>query len=529
MKSSTKSTLLSENTDLQLRLTEAEEMLRAIRGGDVDALVVDGVSGPQVYTLQGVEAETNRFRGQMLAQVSDAVIAADDEGRIIYLNAAAERLYGFEASQALGRTLSTLYVPRWFRPEDEVAEVTALAEHGEWRGEKVHVRHDGLEINVELAVTVLREVDGQPNGSLAVIRDVTERRQHEDKVLVSEIRYRRLFETAHDGVLLLDPNTRKIIDANPFMTQMLGYAHGELVGKELFEIGLLKDEAASQEMFRRLTRATQVRYENLPLESQGGRHQDVEVVANLYTENDRRIIQCNIRDITERKEAEQHVKLLMAEVNHRAKNLLAVVQAVAYQTAKYGDPATFVARLSDRIAGLAAGQDLLVRNQWHGVDLSDLVEAQLAHFKDLIGTRVLVDGRPARLTAQAAQGIGMALHELATNSAKYGALSNGTGRVNITWHVTEGNKPVFSMSWLEDGGPAVTVPTRKGFGQIVIGRMAEAAVQGVAEITFSERGVAWNLIAPAKNALITPPAITPLGMTPVGMTPVGMTTVGMER
>jgi PAS domain S-box-containing protein len=496
------SSLLAENTDLLARLAETEETLQAIRIGDVDALVVEGEAGPQVYTLQGVEAETNRFRGEMLAQVSDAVVAADVDGRIIYLNAAAERLYGFDMSRALGRTLSMLYEPRWLRPEDAAAEATALRECGEWRGESIHVRHDGREMNVELSVTVLRDIDGRPTGSLAVIRNVTERRRQADKVLVSEIRYRRLFETAHDGVVLLDPYTRKIIDANPFMTQMLGYPHDQLVGKELFEIGLLKDEAASQEMFRNLQRTNQVRYENLPLESQGGRHQDVEVVANLYEENGRRVIQCNIRDITERRRTEAHVKLLMAEVNHRAKNLLAVVQAVAYQTAKHGDPTTLVERLSDRIAGLAAGQDLLVKNQWQGVDLSDLVEAQLAHFKDLIGSRVLLDGRPARLTAEAAQGVGMALHELATNSAKYGALSNGTGQVNIIWNVTTDSEPVFSMSWVEDGGPKVAVPTRKGFGQIVIGRMAEAAVQGVAEMVFHERGVSWNLSAPAGNALM---------------------------
>jgi PAS domain S-box-containing protein len=502
MKSPSTSALLAEIADLHARLAETEDTLRAIRNGDVDALVVEGSAGPQVYTLQGVEAATNRFRGEMLAQVSDAVVAVDGEGRIIYLNAAAELLYGFDVSRALGRTLSEIYQPRWLHAGDEADEAVALRERGAWRGEKVHVRQDGREISVDLGVTVLRDLDGQPTGSLAVIRDVTERRQHEDRVLVSEIRYRRLFETAHDGVLLLDPGTRKIIDANPFMTQMLGYPHDQLVGKELFEIGLLKDETASQEMVRKLRRTNQVRYENLPLESQDGRHQDVEVVANLYDENGRRVIQCNIRDITERKRSEEHVKLLMAEVNHRAKNLLAVVQAVAYQTAKHGNPATFVARLSDRIAGLAAGQDLLVKNQWQGVDLSDLVEAQLAHFKDLIGTRVLLDGRPARLTAEAAQGIGMALHELATNSAKYGALSNGTGRVNIVWHVTADTKPEFSMSWQEDGGPKVTVPTRKGFGQIVIGRMAEAAVQGVAEITFQERGVSWNLSAPVQNALM---------------------------
>jgi len=120
----------------------------------------------------------------------------------------------------------------------------------------------------------------------------------------SEIRYRRLFETAHDGVLLVDPGTRQIVDANPFMTKLLGYSHGQLVGKELFEIGLLKDEPASREMFQKLKRKHEVRYEDLPLESRGGRHQEVEVVANLYQEDGHAIIQCNIRDITARKASE---------------------------------------------------------------------------------------------------------------------------------------------------------------------------------------------------------------------------------
>jgi len=130
------------------------------------------------------------------------------------------------------------------------------------------------------------------------------RRKDAAALRASEIRYRRLFETAHDGVLLIDPGTRKIIDSNPFMTRLLGYTRSQLMGKELYEIGLLKDELASQEMFRKLKRKHEVRYEDLPLESQRGQHQEVEVVANLYQEDGHSIIQCNIRDITDRKRAE---------------------------------------------------------------------------------------------------------------------------------------------------------------------------------------------------------------------------------
>lgn len=142
----------------------------------------------------------------------------------------------------------------------------------------------------------------------AAVVDITERQRAEETVRISEVRYRRLFEAAHDGVLLLDPGTRQITDANPFMIRLLGYPHDQLVGKELFEIGLLKDEAASRAMFQELKRNHGIRYENLPLESREGRHQEVEVVANLYQENGRAVIQCNIRDITERKQAEEMLR-----------------------------------------------------------------------------------------------------------------------------------------------------------------------------------------------------------------------------
>ena len=395
--------LRMENAELRTRLGEAEDMLLAIRRGEIDALVVEGESGSRLFTLPGLDAETNRFRGEILAQISDAVIVCDLEDRVVYLNAAAEILLDSPLPRcSVGR-------PRHFLPRD-----------GESPGTKP--RRRPICVNAALGVAsifisrktvgrcrsnpVSRSCGrwrGRRRGRLAVLRDVTERNLHEDRVRVSEIRYRRLFEAAHDGVLLLDPATGKIIEANPFMSRMLNYPHDYLIGKELFEIGLLKDARASQEMFRNLTIASEVRYENLPLEGRGGQHQEVEVVANLYDENGRPIIQCNIRDITERKRAEEHVKLLMAEVNHRAKNLLAVVQVMAQQTAKLGDPATFALRLSDRIAGLAAGQDLLVKTEWQGIRMSDLVRAQLAHFRELIGTRVLLEGPPARLAAACAR------------------------------------------------------------------------------------------------------------------------------
>jgi PAS domain S-box-containing protein len=139
---------------------------------------------------------------------------------------------------------------------------------------------------------------------LLAIEDITERTQAASAVKISEIRYRRLFEAARDGILLLDIETGKITDANPFMAELLGYAHDELVGKELWEIGLFSDREASRAAFRQLQEQGYIRYEDLPLETRRGGRREVEFVSNVCQEDGTAVIQCNVRDITERKRME---------------------------------------------------------------------------------------------------------------------------------------------------------------------------------------------------------------------------------
>jgi PAS domain S-box-containing protein len=205
---------------------------------------------------------------------------------------------------------------------------------------------------------------------------------------------------------------------------------------------------------------------------------------------------CAAVDITERKEGEAHLRLLMRELTHRSKNLLAVIQAMARQTARHtGTTERFLEQFGARLQALATSHDLLVQESWHGASLNELVRLQLGHHLD--GTQVTVEGPPILLKPEAAQGLGLALHELATNAAKYGALSSSSGRVSISWHrlpASEGHG--IEMVWQESGGPGVASPERRGFGTLAIERNLVRALDAQVDLVFAPDGVRCRIIVP---------------------------------
>ena len=180
---------------------------------------------------------------------------------------------------------------------------------------------------------------------LLAIEDITERRQAAYALKVSEIRYRRLFEAAKDGILILDPDTRQITDANPYIARLLGYTREEMIGKELFEIGLLKDEEASQAAFRELREKQFIRYDDLPLKSKNGQRREVEVVANLYTEDGQSVIQANIRDITERKQAAYNLEVSEARYRRLFETAQDAILILDANTGKIFDANPFIKEL----------------------------------------------------------------------------------------------------------------------------------------------------------------------------------------
>lgn len=205
-------------------------------------------------------------------------------------------------------------------------------------------------------------------------------------------------------------------------------------------------------------------------------------------------------DVTERRARETHNRILLRELTHRTKNLLAVVQAIGRQTVLTTTSAQdFEQRFSGRLQGLAMSLDILFDENWEGASIAELVRSQLSHYRDMVGWRIRFSGADMRLEPEAAQNLGMALHELCTNAAKFGALSGDEGFVDVSWGLTDSeDDPKFRITWSERGGPAVQPSPRKGFGHAVLERLVPRAVGGRGALTLRPDGIEWVLEMPAR-------------------------------
>jgi PAS domain S-box-containing protein len=211
-----------------------------------------------------------------------------------------------------------------------------------------------------------------------------------------------------------------------------------------------------------------------------------------------------VLDVTERRERETHLQGLLRELSHRSKNLLAVIQAMARQTATGSSSvADFQERFAARLQALAASHDLLVAADWHGASMADIAHSQIDYFLDPVASRIKMDGSPLLLRPDAAQNIGLALHELSANAVKYGALANATGTVDLAWSLPPGQPGARQLRivWRESGGPPVEKPKARGFGRAVIERVVAQALEGEAAVDFQPSGLTWTLDIPDRHIL----------------------------
>lgn len=209
-------------------------------------------------------------------------------------------------------------------------------------------------------------------------------------------------------------------------------------------------------------------------------------------------------DVTHRRRNEEQMRLVMRELTHRTKNLLTVVIAIARQTANHAETVDdYVPALIARLRALSAAQDLIVADDWAGVDIADLVRVLVGQYVPPKSERLQLDGPPIILSPEASQNLGLAIHELAANAARFGALSNASGTLAVHWHVRHGKEDdLLALTWRERGGPAVLDrPSRRGFGMTVIERNLTRALGAQVDIAFEEAGITVEVVMPLRGVL----------------------------
>ena len=467
--------------------------------GSIDYFVVvlEDISARRRTERELAESEA-RFRATFEnAAVGISHVAPD--GRFLRFNKALSRILVWPADELMTKSIWEIT-----HPDDLASELAQfrLLEDGSIDSdstEKRFLRKDGTTVWIRQTRSCVHKHDGSVDYFVGVAEDISARKLAERELAESEARFRATFENAAVGITHVAPDGR-FLRFNKALSRLVGWPADELITKSVQEITHPDDRAADLAQSKQLEDGT---VDSYSMEKRDLRKDGtivwIRLTRSCVHKHDGSVdyFVGVIEDISARKRAEEYTHLLMREANHRAKNLLCLVQVIARQTAA-GNPEDFVRRFSERIHALAANQDLLGRNQHQGVDLEDLVPTHLAHFEDLVGSRITALGPKLRLNAAAAQAIGLALHELATNAGKYGALSTDRGRVDIGWAMTD---DTFTMSWTERSGPPVRPPERLGFGSTVIEAMVRQAVSGEVQLNYASRGLEWRLTCPAANAL----------------------------
>ncbi|MEQ1698334.1 MAG: PAS domain S-box protein [Hyphomicrobiaceae bacterium] len=308
-----------------------------------------------------------------------------------------------------------------------------------------------------------------------------------------------------------------VMSWNPGAERLFGYKADEIIGQP--KALIIPDDLLKQAMDQlKLARSGErVRTETQRLRKDGT---SIEVSLDLAPIGDKNgsIIGMSTiaHDITEKKAADKHQHFLMRELTHRSKNLLAVIDAMARQTVRSADSlADFEKRFSSRIQGLAASHDLLVSQNWAAASLRELISKHIQIFSGDIHSRLESSGPDVYVGVEAAQTIGLALHELATNSVKYGALSRPGGKIHVHWSFENmsGDRKGLCVVWQERGGPPVTKPARTGFGHIVIERMVAQSLSGDVTLNYAPGGLIWTLRFPTSLLVdlstTSPPHRTP--------------------
>jgi PAS domain S-box-containing protein len=479
---------------LRLRLTEAEEALQAISKGTIDALVVKGPTGPQISTLVGAQEPYRLF----VERMHEGALTLGEDRQILYSNRHLADLLGYPRGQLVGKPIAKLVAV------GETASLAGLLDDGAKRlasRELKFRRRDGSLMPALVAVGSLTFAESP--ALLLMITDLTAQK-HSEEIAAAEKFARSILEQATDAVVVCNADGR-ITKASWAAQRLLDES---LEGKLL--VDALPMEVALPPQAH-LSGARMSSSQVLDLVLQRHSLHGAEAQIRLPALHDRHFllsagplsdkldgwVGCilTLTEITDRKRAETQQTMLVAELNHRVKNILAIVQSVAWQTLSANQsPSEFKRAFDGRLRALSLAHDILTQGRWGHVEFEQLVERSLApyHGGDR-GTRADWSGSRLSLPPNMVVPLSMVLHELSTNAAKYGAFSVEHGRVEIAWR-TDGGKVRFT--WIETNGPPVKGEIKAGFGSKLISRVVSYDLVGTAGLDFDREGFRCTLTFP---------------------------------
>jgi len=467
---------------------DADETVAAIHQGDIDAVVVmRALEGAQVILLHGAE-EPYRV---LVERMSDGALTTGPDGVILYVNDRLCELTGYPSSRLVGRDLASLFEGELPTLVPEVTAEASLLRNGE---EAMPVAVWSRSISIaDTTATLVRLTD------LSIHRRA-------EQIAAAERFARSVLEQATEAVVVLSPDghiTHASWRAEQLAAQPpVGRTFSEafpLEAQSTNEAGILARFSAESLDTMLATKP----FHGVEVKLRGDRHGKSTFLLSagpLIDDSKANVGSIvTLTDITELKRAEEQQTMMVAELNHRVKNILAIVQSVAAQTMRSaGTLENFADAFNGRLKALAIAHDILTQTRWIGIGLSELLAAVLAPYRSPDGSRVIINGPAVLLPARAVVPLSMVLHELTTNAAKHGALSTRQGRIDITWQMSADPEQSVELVWQEHGGPKVKASqsASAGFGKRLIDRVVSHDLDGETKVDFGSAGVRWTIKFP---------------------------------
>jgi PAS domain S-box-containing protein len=438
-----------------------------------------------------------------------AIYELDRDGRIVTWNKGAERLKGWKAEEIIGQPYTVLHPPESRARNAANRELKIAEEKGRFEEEAPRMRKDGSVFAAHVSLFPLRDERGEVTGFVKVTRDLSDRSKAGRDILETRRRMEGIVQSAMDAIITIDEEQR-IVLFNPAAEKIFGYSADQVLGKP---VTMLIPEQFREGHAAHVRRFFESGVVNRPLIGANGielkalrgsgEEFPIEASISQVTVAGERVGTIILRDITERRTSEEARALLAREVDHRAKNALAVAQALVTLT-KADNIQDFADSVRGRIAALGRAHSLLSQSHWRGAPLEQLMRDELSPYaKD---GQLVLEGTAINISASAVQSLSLLFHELATNAVKHGALGRESGKVKVAWAL---GRESLKIQWSESGGPPVEQPRDEGFGSRLLRQVAGRQLNAQIDFRWDPQGLRVEIGLPAELFMAQPSPAQP--------------------